>query len=95
MEIIRYQVLMPVNEVQVRSTTIKSADNENGNASGPASLYNWELIFLKKSQSGTTQRRTEKVYQLANKCVSARFFRCLFLLSRIRQKKRILEFAVR
>lgn len=61
---------MPVNEVQVRSTTVKNAsnaDNENGNASRSSSLYNWELIYLKCSQSGTTQRRTEKVYQLANK----------------------------
>jgi len=64
-EIIRYQVLMPVNEVQVRSTTVKNQiSDENGSESKP--LYAWELIHLKCSQSGSTQRRTEKVYQLAN-----------------------------
>lgn len=59
---------MPVNEVQVRATTVKNVsntdENENGNAT--RSLFNWELIHLKCSQSGATQRRTEKVYQLAN-----------------------------
>lgn len=60
---------MPVQEVQVRSTTIKNTGtSENENELSSKSLFNWELIHLhlKSSQSGATQRRTEKVYQLAN-----------------------------
>lgn len=58
---------MPVNEVQVRSTTAKNTSTEY-NEQSSKSLFNWELIHLhlKSSQSGATQRRTEKVYQLAN-----------------------------
>lgn len=72
---------MPVNEVQVRATTVKNAtttavDSETGNAS--RSLYNWELIHLKCSQSGATQRRTEKVYQIANTYVF--IVACLFVV---------------
>lgn len=67
---------MPVNEVQVRSTTIKNTSNtiDTENEDLNKSLYNWELIHLKCSQSGATQRRTEKVYQLSNAYVHFVFF---------------------
>ncbi|XP_064473099.1 protein still life, isoform SIF type 1-like [Ornithodoros turicata] len=51
-EIIRYQVLIPVTEVQVRASSQKDADSH----------YLWELIHLKSQ----IQRRSEKVYQLSN-----------------------------
>ncbi len=52
MEIIRYQVLIPVTEVQVRASSAKDVDSH----------YLWELIHLKS----TAQRRSEKVYHLSN-----------------------------
>lgn len=52
MEIIRYQVLIPVTEVQVRASSQKDADSH----------YLWELVHLKSQ----IQRRSEKVYQLSN-----------------------------
>merc|ERR1712013_151665 len=51
-EIIRYQVLIPVTEVQVRASTVKDVDSH----------YLWELIHLKSQ----IQRRNEKVYHLSN-----------------------------
>lgn len=51
-EIIRYQVLIPVNEVQVRASSVKDVESH----------YLWELIHLKNS----LQRRNEKVYHLSN-----------------------------
>ncbi|XP_035224878.1 protein still life, isoform SIF type 1-like isoform X3 [Stegodyphus dumicola] len=57
-EIIRYQVLIPVTEVQVRSSTLKDGD----------SLFLWELIHLKSQ----LQRRSEKVYQLSNSAAELR-----------------------
>ncbi|XP_077487410.1 guanine nucleotide exchange factor still life isoform X2 [Amblyomma americanum] len=51
-EIIRYQVLIPVTEVQVRASSQKDADSH----------YLWELVHLKSQ----IQRRSEKVYQLSN-----------------------------
>eukprot|EP00090_Calanus_glacialis_P043179 TRINITY_DN7639_c0_g1_i2.p1 TRINITY_DN7639_c0_g1~~TRINITY_DN7639_c0_g1_i2.p1 ORF type:complete len:2132 (+),score=281.42 TRINITY_DN7639_c0_g1_i2:95-6490(+) len=51
-EIIRYQVLIPVTEVQVRASTVKDVDSH----------YLWELIHLKSQ----LQRRNEKVYHLSN-----------------------------
>jgi len=51
-EIIRYQVLIPVTEVQVRASNPKDVDSH----------YLWELIHLKSQ----IQRRNEKVYHLSN-----------------------------
>ncbi|KAG8196075.1 hypothetical protein JTE90_007815 [Oedothorax gibbosus] len=51
-EIIRYQVLIPVSEVQVRSSTQKDGESH----------FLWDLIHLKSQ----LQRRSEKVYQLSN-----------------------------
>lgn len=52
-EIIRYQVLIPVTEVQVRASSMKDMDNH----------FLWELIHLKSQ----VQRRSEKVYHLSNR----------------------------
>uniref|UniRef100_A0A8D8VG35 T-lymphoma invasion and metastasis-inducing protein 1 n=2 Tax=Cacopsylla melanoneura TaxID=428564 RepID=A0A8D8VG35_9HEMI len=51
-EIIRYQVLVPVTEVQVRASSAKDMDSH----------FLWELIHLRSQ----IQRRTEKVYVLSN-----------------------------
>uniref|UniRef100_T1ITC4 T-lymphoma invasion and metastasis-inducing protein 1 n=1 Tax=Strigamia maritima TaxID=126957 RepID=T1ITC4_STRMM len=51
-EIIRYQVLIPVTEVQVRASTMKDVESH----------FMWELIHLKSQ----IQRRSEKVYHLSN-----------------------------
>jgi len=51
-EIIRYQVLIPVTEVQVRAGTVKDVESH----------YLWELIHLKSQ----IQRRNEKIYHLSN-----------------------------
>ncbi|XP_064098883.1 protein still life, isoform SIF type 1-like isoform X4 [Macrobrachium nipponense] len=51
-EIIRYQVLIPVTEVQVRASSMKDMDSH----------FLWELIHLKSQ----LQRRSEKVYHLSN-----------------------------
>ncbi|KAK3873946.1 hypothetical protein Pcinc_021079 [Petrolisthes cinctipes] len=51
-EIIRYQVLIPVTEVQVRASSMKDMDAH----------FLWELIHLKSQ----LQRRSEKVYHLSN-----------------------------
>ncbi|XP_054711975.1 protein still life, isoform SIF type 1-like [Uloborus diversus] len=51
-EIIRYQVLIPVQEVQVRAGAAKEGDSH----------FLWELIHLRSQM----QRRSEKVYQLSN-----------------------------
>ncbi|KAK2715335.1 protein still life, isoform SIF type 1-like isoform X2 [Artemia franciscana] len=51
-EVIRYQVLIPVSEVQVRSAATKS----------PESNYRWELVHLRNQ----FQKRAEKVYSLSN-----------------------------
>ena len=51
-EIIRYQVLIPVTEVQVRTAQTKDMEAH----------YLWELIHLKNP----LHRRSEKVYQLSN-----------------------------
>lgn len=68
-EIIRYQILIPVTEVQVRATSVRnepSSSTSEPTMSG--SQYIWELIHLRCCQVGaTTQRRTEKVYQLSNR----------------------------
>ena len=52
-EIIRYQVLIPVTEVQVRASSVKDVDSH----------YLWELIHLKSQ----LQRRNEKIYHLSNR----------------------------
>lgn len=52
MEIIRYQVLIPVTEVQVRTSSAKDMDSH----------FLWELIHLRSQ----LQRRSEKVYVLSN-----------------------------
>nr|XP_015835960.1 PREDICTED: protein still life, isoform SIF type 1 isoform X3 [Tribolium castaneum] len=51
-EIIRYQVLIPVTEVQVRASSAKDMDSH----------FLWELIHLRSQ----LQRRSEKVYVLSN-----------------------------
>lgn len=51
-EIIRYQVLIPVTEVQVRASSAKDMDSH----------FLWELIHLRSQ----LQRRTEKIYVLSN-----------------------------
>ncbi|XP_037046725.1 protein still life, isoforms C/SIF type 2 isoform X2 [Bradysia coprophila] len=51
-EIIRYQVLIPVTEVQVRTSSAKDMDSH----------FLWELIHLRSQ----LQRRSEKVYVLSN-----------------------------
>lgn len=56
-EIIRYQVLIPVTEVQVRASSAKDMDSH----------FLWELIHLRSQ----LQRRSEKVYVLSNRWVSA------------------------
>ena len=53
MEIIRYQVLIPVTEVQVRASSAKDMDSH----------FLWELIHLRSQ----LQRRSEKVYVLSNR----------------------------
>ncbi|XP_046393113.1 protein still life, isoform SIF type 1 [Ischnura elegans] len=53
-EIIRYQVLIPVTEVQVRASSAKDVVD--------SSHYLWELIHLRSQ----LQRRSEKVYVLSN-----------------------------
>ncbi|CAG0896123.1 unnamed protein product [Cyprideis torosa] len=52
-EIIRYQMLIPVSEVQVRSSTVRDTDTH----------FLWELLHLRGTSGG---RRTEKVYHLSN-----------------------------
>ncbi|CAH1168966.1 unnamed protein product [Phyllotreta striolata] len=52
-EIIRYQVLIPVTEVQVRASSSKDMDSH----------FLWELIHLRSQ----LQRRSEKVYVLSNR----------------------------
>lgn len=54
-EIIRYQVLIPVTEVQVRASSAKDMDSH----------FLWELIHLRSQ----LQRRSEKVYVLSNRFV--------------------------
>ncbi|CAH1980027.1 unnamed protein product [Acanthoscelides obtectus] len=51
-EIIRYQVLIPVTEVQVRASSAKDMDSH----------FLWELIHLRNQ----LQRRSEKIYVLSN-----------------------------
>jgi T-lymphoma invasion and metastasis-inducing protein 1 len=55
-EIIRYQVLIPVTEVQVRTAQAKDMEAH----------YLWELIHLKNP----LHRRSEKVYHLSNRSAS-------------------------
>ncbi|CAG0889931.1 unnamed protein product [Darwinula stevensoni] len=59
-EVIRYQVLIPVNQVQVRCPNVKEVE---------ARFY-WELIHLRgggnSSQPNNVQRRNEKAYHLCN-----------------------------
>lgn len=57
-EIIRYQVLIPVTEVQVRASSAKDMDSH----------FLWELIHLRSQ----LQRRSEKVYVLSNRFVKLR-----------------------
>jgi len=52
-EIIRYQVLIPVTEVQVRASSAKDMESH----------FLWELIHLRNQ----IQRRSEKVYVLSNR----------------------------
>lgn len=66
MEIIRYQVLIPVTEVQVRASSAKDMETH----------FLWELIHL-RSQS---HRRAEKIYVLSNRYVIIFLFRFLGLL---------------
>lgn len=62
MEIIRYQVLIPVTEVQVRASSAKDMETH----------FLWELIHL-RSQS---HRRAEKIYVLSNRYIII-LFQCL------------------
>ncbi|XP_035711020.1 protein still life, isoform SIF type 1 isoform X3 [Folsomia candida] len=66
-EIIRYQVLIPVSEVQVRQDP---RDLKDLDSNGPN--YSWELTHLRSS----TPRRSEKTYLLSN---STAEFRNVFL----------------
>lgn len=59
MEIIRYQVLIPVTEVQVRASSAKDMETH----------FLWELIHL-RSQS---HRRAEKIYVLSNRYINITF----------------------
>jgi len=68
-EIIRYQVLIPVTEVQVRASSAKDMDSH----------FLWELIHLRSQ----LQRRSEKVYVLSNRWVSALSFHAPTLLLNI------------
>ncbi|CAG7667452.1 unnamed protein product, partial [Allacma fusca] len=70
-EIIRYQVLIPVSEVQVRQI---EPVNKSAEAPDPAnsSNFSWELVHLRNQ----TQRRSEKIYLLSN---STTEFRNAFL----------------
>lgn len=52
-EIIRYQVLIPVTEVQVKAGCVKEGDSH----------FLWELIHLRSQM----HRRSEKIYQLSNR----------------------------
>ena len=66
-EIIRYQVLIPVVEVQVRLGGVKDVDSH----------FLWELSHMKNpADSGLSHQRTEKVYHLSN---STSDFRNAFL----------------
>lgn len=75
LDTVRYQILMPINEVQVRAIRQDAPpSNQNGNGFnlGDETVppFQWELIHLKCSlTSANTQKRTEKVFQLANKYV--------------------------
>lgn len=51
-EIIRYQVLIPVTEVQVKTSSAKDMESH----------YLWELVHMKSQ----IQRRVEKQYVLSN-----------------------------
>lgn len=68
MEIIRYQVLIPVTEVQVRASSAKDMETH----------FLWELIHL-RSQS---HRRAEKIYVLSNRFVYIPVFIGLYQLCR-------------
>lgn len=64
-EIIRYQVLIPVSEVQVRQ--VDDPRNPEGEPhEGPN--FPWELIHLRNQ----SQRRSEKVYLLSNSTAELR-----------------------
>ena len=68
-EIIRYQVLIPVVEVQVRLGGVKDVDSH----------FLWELSHMKNPSAeggGPSHQRTEKVYHLSN---STSDFRNAFL----------------
>ena len=54
LEFVRFQTLIPVNEVQVRTSAQDT---------GP--VYWWELVHLRLTADG----RQEKIYQLANRWV--------------------------
>jgi hypothetical protein len=64
-EIIRYQVLIPVTEVQVRASSAKDMEFH----------FLWELIHLRSQ----LQRRSEKVYVLSNRWVLVLSFHALTL----------------
>ncbi len=68
-EIIRYQVLIPVSEVGVRGSG-EGGDESEGAAGG--GNYSWELLHLRN----TSGRRSEKTYLLSN---STAEFRNAFL----------------
>lgn len=59
-EIIRYQVLIPVTEVQVRASSAKDMESH----------FLWELIHLRSQ----LQRRSEKVYVLSNRYFLSYYF---------------------
>ena len=73
MDQVRYQILMPIHEVQVRATSCKketsaqpTASNGSGGEEATPQFF-WELIHIKSSlTSANTQKRSEKVFQLAN-----------------------------
>ena len=69
-EIIRYQVLIPVSEVQVRQ--LDPVKGEAATEAATTANFSWELVHLRNQ----TQRRSEKIYLLSN---STTEFRNAFL----------------
>ena len=73
LETVRYQILVPINEIQVRAIKNKAdllgnKGNEAGEEGKDSNVFYWELIQLKCSLINTnTQKRTEKVFQLYNR----------------------------
>lgn len=75
LETVRYQILVPIQEIQVRAIKNKAdllgnKGNEAGDEGKDANVFYWELIQLKCSLINTNiQKRTEKVFQLYSRWV--------------------------